>query len=146
MAYNEQEYCRSAVRRAIRSGELVVPLKCSECGKELGTGADGRRLIQAHHYLGYSRPLDVQWLCAKCHRAVTPLPTRTIGDRPTTRGEKNWNARLTDEQVLEILSLVDQGLPKKHIAEKFGVSHFYIYQLKDKRWRKSATALKDASE
>lgn len=51
-------HVRAAVRRAVSSGALVRPEKCSRCG------SGGR--IQAHHH-DYDKPLDVEWLCASCH-------------------------------------------------------------------------------
>lgn len=45
---------------AIRKGELVRPETCDRC-------AVGGR-IEAHHD-DYGNPLDVRWLCRKCHRA-----------------------------------------------------------------------------
>lgn len=48
-----------AVERAIRVGTLTRPALCEWCG---GTG----RGIQAAHK-DYSRPLDVLWLCTRCH-------------------------------------------------------------------------------
>jgi len=44
---------------AVKSGTLVRPTKCSRCEKECKPEA-------SHH--DYSKPLDVEWLCAKCHR------------------------------------------------------------------------------
>jgi hypothetical protein len=64
--YPEKESAKRAVARALRSGELVRPDKCQRCGVERPKGLDGRALIQAHHE-DYGRPLDVQWLCVKCH-------------------------------------------------------------------------------
>lgn len=49
-----------AVRRAIRSGRLIRPGTCEECGI---AGA-----IEAAHS-DYTKPLDVRWLCQPCHRA-----------------------------------------------------------------------------
>ncbi len=46
------------VRYALKTGRLVKPDACQECGKS------GR--IQAAHS-DYSRPLDVRWLCVSCH-------------------------------------------------------------------------------
>ena len=50
---------RAAVGRAVKSGILVRPSKCSQCGKICAT--------QAHHYRGYEHQLDVIWLCSVCH-------------------------------------------------------------------------------
>lgn len=52
---------REAVNRAVSTGRLVKPTKCSECGKDAPT--------QGHH-VSYERNkwLDVIWLCARCHR------------------------------------------------------------------------------
>lgn len=49
-----------AVARALDAGTLVRPKECSVCGPSL-------HRIEAHHD-DYSRPLDVQWLCASCHK------------------------------------------------------------------------------
>lgn len=49
-----------AVQRALKSGALVRPEQCSRC--------DNRHRIEAHHD-DYLRPLDVLWLCARCHKA-----------------------------------------------------------------------------
>lgn len=48
----------SAVGHALRSGKLTR-LPCEGCG-------DGR-LVHAHHD-DYSKPLEVRWLCPKCHQ------------------------------------------------------------------------------
>lgn len=48
------------VYEAIKRGELVRPTVCSGCG-------EGGR-IEAHHD-DYSKPLDVRWLCPRCHKA-----------------------------------------------------------------------------
>jgi len=51
--------------KAIAKGVLVRPVKCNQCG---GTQEfkDGRNGIQAHHS-DYDKPLDVVWMCQKCH-------------------------------------------------------------------------------
>ena len=49
-----------AVFKAVRSGELKKPDCCQKCGE---TG-----IIHGHHH-DYSKPLDVMWLCPKCHAA-----------------------------------------------------------------------------
>ncbi len=49
---------------AIRTGVLIIE-PCEQCG-ENGKMKDGRRKVQAHHD-DYNKPLDVRWLCQKCH-------------------------------------------------------------------------------
>lgn len=48
------------LNRAVAAGRIVRPTECSKCG---GLG----HRIEAHHH-DYSKPLDVAWLCAECHR------------------------------------------------------------------------------
>ena len=50
---------QTKVRRAIKRGVLVRPDKCVSCG------ISGVR-IEGHHH-DYSKPLDVCWLCTRCH-------------------------------------------------------------------------------
>lgn len=47
------------LNRAVQSGQVVRPTTCSDCG-------DAGR-IDGHHR-DYAKPLDVDWLCQKCHR------------------------------------------------------------------------------
>lgn len=58
----EKAAARRAVARAVRSGFLVKPVKCENCG----VAADG---LDLHgHHEDYSKPLDVVWLCRGCHQ------------------------------------------------------------------------------
>ena len=66
---------------AMRDGEVVNPERCSGCG----SGAhfrDGRTAIQGHHP-DYNAPLDVEWLCQRCHhdwhRLNKPIAKRGKG-------------------------------------------------------------------
>jgi DnaJ-class molecular chaperone len=54
----EQERARARLRYAVWTGKVVKPTRCDDCG------ATGQ--INGHHH-DYSKPLDVQWLCAACH-------------------------------------------------------------------------------
>ena len=60
-ANREKTRAHGIVKRALKSGLLVRPSTCEECG------ISGVR-IEAHH-ADYSKPLDVEWLCVKDHRA-----------------------------------------------------------------------------
>lgn len=55
----ERARARNAVSNAIRDGRLVRPDSCPLCGSAVP--------VQAHHH-DYARPLDVEWVCFKCHR------------------------------------------------------------------------------
>lgn len=48
---------------AVRDGKIRKPATCSRCGK------GGR--IHAHHH-DYTLPLEVEWLCAGCHKQEHP--------------------------------------------------------------------------
>jgi hypothetical protein len=48
----------SKVRNALKSGKLIKPKRCQACG--------GKWKIEGHHE-DYNKPLEVIWLCNKCH-------------------------------------------------------------------------------
>lgn len=55
----EQRFAaRRVYRRALRTGDLVRPALCAECGK--ACKPDG-------HHEDYDQPLLVRWLCQVCH-------------------------------------------------------------------------------
>ena len=68
----ERSIAYRIVRAHLIRGSIVRPSKCEGCGIAPPPAKDGRSKIQAHHFEGYDAPLSVQWLCAKCHMAVTP--------------------------------------------------------------------------
>jgi hypothetical protein len=56
---NPERYkARTAVSNALRDGRLIKE-PCFYC--------NGTERVQAHHH-DYSKPLDVKWVCFKCHR------------------------------------------------------------------------------
>ena len=83
----EKDYARRKVQCAVNRGKLIRPDKCQRCKNESKLGKDGRSTIQAHHS-DYSKPMDIEWLCAKCHRTETQF-----------LGEKNGASKLTEETV-----------------------------------------------
>lgn len=52
---------RAEVSKAIRTGKLTRPAECSKCEEE--------RKILGHHK-DYDLPLDVEWLCYRCHSEI----------------------------------------------------------------------------
>lgn len=58
-ADNPKKYkAHLAVAKAVRKGELINPRECEVCSSN--------NWIEAHHD-DYNLPLQVRWLCAKCH-------------------------------------------------------------------------------
>lgn len=54
------------VEAAIKDGALIRSEYCFGCGSHLPGLISGRTQIMAHHW-DYNRPLDVMWLCRRCH-------------------------------------------------------------------------------
>ena len=107
----------SRVRTAIKNGILVRPAECNRCGVTPGFAVDGRPMIQAHHH-DYEKPLDVEWVCTKCHREETPLP-KVMG--APNLGEKNGSSKLKVSDVIEARRLRLIGSTYQSIANRFGV-------------------------
>lgn len=60
----EKKRARAKVYYALKTGKIIKPDTCSECG--------GHGEIQADHH-DYSLPMDVRWLCRSCHQNVTDM-------------------------------------------------------------------------
>lgn len=57
----DKHLARRTAYYALRQGELTKPNNCQRCGRP-ATG----RYLQMHH-ADYGKPLDVTWLCSRCH-------------------------------------------------------------------------------
>lgn len=86
------------VKRALIKGLLIRPNSCTRCSFTKQT-KDNRSYIQAHHH-DYTKPLDIEWICAKCHRKETPHPI--VVDWLHKSGSENSIAKFTDNDVYEI--------------------------------------------
>ena len=60
-----RNFARHMLHTAVRLGMVTKPERCERCAKGFP-----KRLLHGHHHKGYERPLDVQWLCPLCHKAV----------------------------------------------------------------------------
>ena len=56
---------QNLLEEAIERGIVERKSKCDECGSSC-VFSDGRTGIQAHHS-DYNKPLDIMWLCQRCH-------------------------------------------------------------------------------
>jgi len=57
----EKHLAYRLVHGAVKAGTLARPDRCSSCKKECTAVA---------HHADYARPLDVVWLCHKCHSGI----------------------------------------------------------------------------
>lgn len=57
--FKKRNYVRRLCLQAVNRGELIRPNKCELCNCS-------NKQIQAHH-VDYGRPMQVVWLCVKCH-------------------------------------------------------------------------------
>ena len=62
-----KQSARRCVEAALSAGLFAKPDRCEDCGREVGMMKDGRKNIHAHHHDHLGAPLDVQWLCPRCH-------------------------------------------------------------------------------
>jgi len=58
----ERTKAMSVVKYAIQTGKLAKPINCSRC-----LNGGGRTTVIEAHIEDYSKPLEVVWLCRKCH-------------------------------------------------------------------------------
>jgi hypothetical protein len=57
-----KEFARRQLVEAVATGRVEKPKCCVRCERQVAP-----HTLHGHH-TDYSRPLDVQWLCQKCHR------------------------------------------------------------------------------
>lgn len=74
--YPERLRANAAVRRAIGRGILIRPMRCSKCRRS------GK--IEASHG-DYGKPLQIEWLCRRCHIAKDEHPWFTRAISPSQR-------------------------------------------------------------
>lgn len=118
-----------AVRSAVEKGVLVRPETCERCGVVPSPTSDGRVAIQAHHH-DYSKPLDVEWICAKCHRIETPIPAQMGAPN---YGEKNAIAKLSEDAVRAIRA---SSLSGPVLAKRLGVDRSTINRVRrGEQWK-----------
>lgn len=60
--FKKKHTARKILNHRIENGSIIKPSICSKCRISGVT-------IQGHHK-DYSKPLDVDWLCEKCHRKL----------------------------------------------------------------------------
>jgi hypothetical protein len=61
----EKRKAHNTLSNAIRDGKIVKPTACSKCDEECRPEG---------HHVDYSKPLEVVWLCRRCHAALSRKP------------------------------------------------------------------------
>ncbi len=64
-----KDAAQNKMEKALIKGDLVRPDTCQRCQQKPKPFKDGRTAIQGHHY-DYDKPLDVIWVCQKCHHEI----------------------------------------------------------------------------
>lgn len=72
-------WARGTVNNAIRYGKIIRPDQCSRCGETGG-------MIDAHHH-DYNKPLEIEWLCRRCHGVEHRVEVARYDGRGTARDE-----------------------------------------------------------
>ena len=102
-----------AVSAATKSGALKKRTACQGCGRK----ADETRL-SAHHY-DYTKPLDVIWLCAACHRKVDHV-------RAYVESGKSWDNYKREKHkafnyVKRALDFYEDGIKHRKPFDKYWI-------------------------
>lgn len=79
-----EDRVHNLTEKAIKNQILQRPEQCQTCGKNYRF-LNGRNAIQAHH-CDYNKPLEVLWLCQKCHhqwhKNNTPIKVKENPEPP----------------------------------------------------------------
>lgn len=119
---------RQQVFAAVKSGALKKQ-PCERCGSVT---------VEAHHP-DYAKPLDVQWLCHRCHQRLHKEMRDATGVKRFAPWQSStgrpYKTKLNPQSVTEIrASIGKQSL--RSLAKRFGVSMPTILKVRDRRtWK-----------
>jgi len=68
--YPEKQRARRILRDQLIQGTIIKPTECELCHVTNPVRADGRSALHGHHHKGYDNPIQVLWVCPRCHHAV----------------------------------------------------------------------------
>lgn len=113
---------QQSVRDAVRRGILKKPNKCEKCQLIIP-----RKILFGHHYKGYDFPLEVKWLCGKCHSEE---------HNQKHFGEENGNSKTNWKTIKFIRS--NQNLRVVELVNITGIKKSQIYNIINfKNWREN---------
>lgn len=91
--------------------------------------------VHAHHH-DYAKPLEVRWLCFRCHKASHPVDDedKEVKFSGATKGKlfgpDNPNAALSADDVRNIRKMLALGISQEKIGRAFGVSQVTVSRIK----------------
>ena len=122
----EKTLAQNRLNYAIRSGQMARGA-CEGCGTD--------QKVHAHHH-DYTKPLDVRWLCFRCHKLSHPVDDedKAVKFSGATKarlpGPSNQNAALGAADVRAIRKMLELGISQEKIGRAFGVTQVTISRIK----------------
>lgn len=92
------------VAHAKNTGALISPAECDLCQVQVAAlrlrlSKPGREILHAHHWRGYSEPLDVWWVCPSCHKRLRDRHLAHDGTVSLTEVQAMWRAEQGTDTV-----------------------------------------------
>ena len=72
--FQERQGAHNKAQRAVSKGLIPKSNSCSQCGVT--------NIKLEKHHDDYSKPLDIRWLCVKCHGITRRKPIPVVNDTP----------------------------------------------------------------
>ena len=125
----KQKIAQAAVRQAVSRGWLHKPSVCDECGQPPKPNRHGKAYLEAAHD-NYNAPLDVRFLCQKCHRLHDATQASQVDDlekllpRPARAPE---HVEWTPDHGYSLRALRNfAGVTQAELAAEAGVSQSFV--------------------
>lgn len=122
--YKSKRESRILLQKAVRSNQIEKPERCEHC--ECKTALHG-------HHIDYGKPLDVVWLCSKCHaKCHSPFhPLNPNNHQQSYDIRDRWRSK--DQVVVSVSIDAAQfiALKKKSIELKMPISKLVRISIKE---------------
>lgn len=131
-------HAQRVLHRAVRAGVVIKPSACHRCRGQVGKAA-----LQGHH-ADYAKPLDVEWLCSRCHcgvpglaRGCTPRVRRRMPVGPrTVAGPLSDTQRVVLSEIARYYMATGEPCSVSYLARKLGRSRTAVQGHVDALYRK----------
>jgi DNA-binding CsgD family transcriptional regulator len=128
----QRREARRAVKRSVQSGDIRKPMCCSSCGTPTHKSE-----LHGHHD-DYGQPLDVRWLCKRCHhgehdrgeRDSAPA-VRVSAPAPLTQRQQTILAAIGEYEAF-----IGEPCPSTYLARRFSLHHSTVQEHLSTLYRK----------